>query len=157
MLEVIQWACWIIMLTALGGVAIFMIAEPFLPKREVTEEKGEPRVVIRGDSEYFQKEAQKTKEAVGVLANKLVDTSRWHKRSTEFIIKHRELLDCVRPHELTNLIHSKALEWFEELKAEGLTVGASEHYWNPIMDPGNGDRVVKIVVNVIKTDDARES
>lgn len=145
MLEFIQWVCWIIMITALGSIAVFFILEPFLPKKWRTpmeQEKDEA-------SENFK----------GEIIRKTIDTSRWHKRELKVEISEKEMSDVLRPEDLHRLIQERTLEWYEELKGEGLTIGAGQYYWDPhrTLSEPNGGELVTVVVNVIDVEHARES
>lgn len=129
----------------MGSIAVFLILEPFQRKKwsppasRTKEQKDEA-------SENFK----------GRVVKEMVDRTRWHKVSTQIVLTEKELLNCTRPYEMANLVNQKCLEWFEELKDDGLTVGATQYFWDSILDE-NRNRVVKVVANVIDVEHARES
>jgi hypothetical protein len=155
MLEFIQWVCWIIMITALGSIAVFLIFEPFLPKKWKTQ----PMVEKDEASENFEAPPMALENFKGKIIRQVIDTSRWHKRELKVEISEKEMAGILRPEDMHRLVQERTLEWYEELKGEGLTIGAVEYYWDPhrTLSEPNGGELVTVVANVIDVEHARES
>lgn len=147
-IEIVQWFCWIVMIVALGSIAVFMIFEPFWRRKGPTEYKLDKPVTIRGDANQLQDGINKAQAAV----EKMVDTSRWHKRTKKVEISEDEMVGALRPEDMHRLMQERTLEWYEELKNEGLMIGAVEYLWDPMHTLRNphGGELITVVANVIK-------